>query len=389
MRLLSRLSALSALMLLVPTGVKAEYVQTNLVSDGFVPAIITDSNLKNPWGVSFSSTSPFWVSNQGSNTATLYNALNIANGTEKAPLLTVPIIPASFTPPTGPTGQVNTAAATGFNIPAPGGSTVKAAFIFDGLDGTISAWNPSSVGMNSAIVEVNNHSNGAVYTGLALATVNGNSFLYAANAAKNTIEVYNSNFQPTTLSGNFKGDPNPVPGFSVYNVQTIGTNLFVTYAANNGATPLPGGYVDEFDLNGNFIRRIANNDGHINDPWGLVLAPSKFGAFGGDLLVGNLFDSKISAYNISGPTPIFEGQITTNTGVTSPVGLWALEFGNGVTGDPNTLYFTSGVNDQHDGLFAALAVVPEPASAVQAVLAILGGSIVYAYRRRQSRNVAR
>jgi len=76
-------------------------------------------------------------------------------------------------------------------------------------------------------------------------------------------------------------------------------------------------------------------------------------------------------------------------GVTSPVGLWALEFGNGVTGDPNTLYFTSGVNGQKDGLFAALAPVPEPASAVQAVLAILGGSIVYAYRRRKSRNVAR
>src|SRR5437764_1124408 len=52
---------------------EAGYVQTNLVSDGFVPAVVIDTNLKNPWGVSHSGTSPFWVSDQGTSLSTLYS----------------------------------------------------------------------------------------------------------------------------------------------------------------------------------------------------------------------------------------------------------------------------------------------------------------------------
>ncbi len=117
------------------------------------------------------------------------------------------------------------------------------------------------------------------------------------------------------------------------------------------------------------------------------MAPASFGKFGGDLLVGNLFDSKINAYNISGATPIFDGQITVNTGFASPVGLWALNFGTGGpnNGDPNTLYFNAGINNQADGLFGAITAVPEPASVVQAALALLGGTAACAWRRRRRR----
>ena len=55
------------------------YVQTDLVSDlTGVGADITDSALVNPWGVSHSATSTFWISNQGTNTATLYSVTGSA-----------------------------------------------------------------------------------------------------------------------------------------------------------------------------------------------------------------------------------------------------------------------------------------------------------------------
>jgi uncharacterized protein (TIGR03118 family) len=389
MRVSLRLCALAAIVLGGTKGVQAGslYAQTNLVSDlSTEGAAIVDPNLKNPWGVSFSATSPFWISNSGTNTTQLFSD---AGGTPSQVNLTV-TTPQAGTPNGGPTGQVSVpSGVSGFNLPAAGGGTVQADFIFANQNGTISAWNPGSTeGMNSAITVVNNSAGTghADYTGLALATTANGTFLYAANTASNTIEVYNSAFQRTSLAGSFT-DPNAISGYSVYNVQVLGNDLFATYGNNVGGHGT-GGYVDEFDLNGNFIARIATNNtlnggtsnNTINDPWGLALAPASFGVFGGDLLVGGLVDSEISAYNISGNTSTFEGQIAVNTGVASPFGLWSLEFGNGVTGSANTLYFTAGIDGYADGLFGAINAVPEPASIVSASLALLGGSICYGYR---------
>jgi uncharacterized protein (TIGR03118 family) len=359
-----RLMVLGGLALLASSSARGQYVQTNIVSDlvaeGATPA---DPNLKNPWGMSFSGTSPMWVSNQGSGTSTLYNAL----GVPVKQALTVAIPTAGTGPPTGPTGQVFNSTTSDFMIPAPGGTTVKSSFLFDTLDGTIQGWNPgSNAGMNAAeTVATVAH---AVFTGLTLANSGGSNYLYAANAAGGIV-VFDTNFNNVTAT-NFAGkfvDPSPVAGFTPFNIQRLSDgNLYVTYAAamSNGA-PLPGGYVDEYDTAGNFIRRIATN-GPINAPWGLAIAPSGFGQFSGDLLIGNLFDSKINAYN---PTTLsLDGSITVNTGFTSPVGLWALDFGNGVTGNANTLYFTSGVNNQLDGLFGSITAVPEPGSIVMLFL---------------------
>jgi uncharacterized protein (TIGR03118 family) len=366
---------------LSPAVSRADFIQTNLISDiaSLAPGQPPDPNLKNPWGMSFSSTSPFWVSNQGSETATLYNAL--ASPIKQG--LTVTIPTAGIGPPTGPTGQVFNSTTSDFQIPAPGGTTVKSSFLFATLDGTIQGWNPgSNGGINDS--EAVATTPGAVYTGLALNSVGAANYLYAANA-KGSIQVFDKSFTnvtATTFAGKFV-DPSPVAGFTPYNIQTVvgNPNLFVTYAAATSmGAPLPGGYVDEFDPAGNFLRRIATG-GPINAPWGLALAPGSFGPFANDLLVGNLSDSVIDAYNISTPVPTLVGSITVNTGFTSAVGLWALAFGNGATGQSNALYFTSGVNDQKDGLFGEISFVPEPGS-----MTLIGlGCIIIPVLRKWSR----
>ncbi len=382
MRDFLRLMVFGGLGVLVSSSARGgEYVQTNIVSDlaSHAPSNPADPNLKNPWGMSFSSMSPFWVSNQGSGTATLYNAL----GSPVKQGLTVTIPTAGIGPPTGPTGQVFNSTTSDFMIPALGGTKVKSTFLFDTLDGTIQGWNPgSNAGLNSAETQVTVPN--AHFTGLALANSGGANYLYGANSA-GSIMVYDTNFvnvTGTTFAGKFV-DPNPVAGFTPYNIQRLSDgNIYVTYAAaTNTGAPLPGGYVDEYDTAGNFLRRIATG-GPINAAWGLAIAPSNFGTFSNDLLIGNLYDSKINAYNLGPAVPQPVGSITVDTGFTSPVGLWALAFGNSVTGNSDTLYFTAGINDQKDGLFGSISVVPEPSSGL---LLILGGLIVGACQAARHR----
>jgi uncharacterized protein (TIGR03118 family) len=359
-----------------PSTAHAGFVQTDIVSDisGLAPNI--DPNLVNPWGMSFSATSPIWVSDQGSGLATLYNAL--ATPVVQSRVVAIPPLVVPPTTPTGPTGQVFNSTASDFQITAPAG-TVKATFLFATLDGTIQGWNPNSNagGFNS---EQGASVAGAVFTGLALGSSVGANYLYAANAAGGII-VFDgafNNVTNTTFAGKFV-DPNPVAGFTPFNIQNLNGHLFVTYAeAGPGGVPLPGGYVDEFDTAGNFMSRVATN-GPINAPWGLAIAPSGFGSFGGDLLVGNLFDSTVDAYNLM--TDHFDGSFTINTGFASPVGLWALGFGNGSSGDPNTLYFTAGINDQKAGLFGSITSVPEP-NTLTLFLFGLAGALLFSARRR-------
>lgn len=339
---------------LTPAVSRADFVQDNLVSDLSTLAPETDPSLQNPWGMSFGPTTPIWVSNQASNTSTLYDALALP---KKVPL-TVNTPTGGASPPTGPTGQVFNTTTSDFMIPASSG-TVKSLFLFATLEGTLQGWNPGSTGgMNNAetVASVSH----AIFTGLTLDSVAGTNYLYAADAT-GSIRVFNGSFtnvSNTTFAGKFV-DPTPVPGFTPFNIQNLGGNLFVTYAAaTHTGAPLPGGFVDEFTAAGDFMQRIATG-GPLNAPWGLALAPKGFGAFGGDLLVGNLFNSTIDAFNLSSHDNL-DGSITVKTGFTSPVGLWALDFGNGATGNADTLYFTSGVNDQKDGVFGAISFVPEP-----------------------------
>ena len=244
-------------------GSNSLYLQTNLVSD--IPGIAqsTDPNLRNPWGVSFSTVSPFWVSNAASNTTTLYS------GTGSTVVSLVAGIPG------GPTGQVQNPT-TGFLL----SNGKPANFIFDVMAGSIYAWNTDSGPTAEQVATVPYMS----FTGLALANNGSGYFLYAANSAGTvSIEVFDSTFTHTTLSGAFK-DPSIPAGYVPYNVQAISGQLYVEYAnfqQNKGAVSI-------FDMNGTFIKElIAAGGPQLNLPWGVVIAPAGFGGFAANQQVGS------------------------------------------------------------------------------------------------------
>ncbi|MDQ2839935.1 MAG: TIGR03118 family protein [Acidobacteriota bacterium] len=338
------------------------YTQTNLVSDVPGLARTTDSNLKNPWGVSFAATSPFWVSNQGSGNTTLYD------GAGNIVPLVVPI-PGGTPPVTGPTGQVFNGT-TSFDL----SNGKPAAFIFDTLNGTIAGWN----GAASASTMVTTP--GAIYTGLALSSSGGSNYLYAADST-GQVRVFDSSYHSVSLAGNFT-DPAGIKGYVPFNITAAGSQLWVTYAQlTPQGTGLPGGYLDVFNADGTFVKRVATG-GALYAPWGVTLAPTGFGSFGGDLLVGNFGNGEILAYDPS--TGAYLGTLDGTNG--KPLVndfLWSLDFRTGGTNDnPNALYFTAGVNNQKDGLFGELTTAtPEPGM-ILPVLFGLAGLAFFDRRRR-------
>ena len=358
------------------------YFQTNLVSDVPGLAIVTDSSfLINPWGlVSSAAGSPFWSSNQGTNTSTLYAVTGSTNVSKVnvAPNGFV-AIPQTGAGPQGPTGIVSNANTAAFQL-VPGTPSTSARFIFANLNGTISGW----AGGASATIQATTP--GAVYTGLAINSATAGTRLYAANGATGGIDVFGSNFAPLSLPGAFT-DPTLPAGFVPFNVQNLNGQIYVTYApsglaAQRGATPGQG-FVSVFDENGVFLRRVITG-GPLAAPWGLALAPASFGQFGGDLLVGN-FSFVASGINAFDPdTGVFEGTIPIDVGSDhTPGGLWALMFGHGANGgDPNTLYFTDGIDGETHGLFGAIAETPLPA-ALPLFASGLGALGLLAWRKKK------
>jgi uncharacterized protein (TIGR03118 family) len=327
------------------------YVQTNLVSDGAISAATTDPNLVNSWGLTAFPGTPFWIADNGKGVATLYDGQGTPEPAGMPLVVTIPP-PKGSNATSAPTGTIANLAVGQFILP---NSKQPALFLFDTEDGTISGWNLADGTMAELVVD--NSSSGAVYKGLAMGNNPSGVFLYATNFHAGTVDVFDSKFQPASLSGSFT-DPNIPSGFAPFGIANINGNLFVTYAMQNSAkhddVAGPGnGFVDVFDTSGNLIQRFASH-GKLNSPWGLAEAPFNFGRFSADILVGNFGDGTINAFETEDAH--FRGQLNDPSGNTIAIdGLWSLEFGSALNSDPGTLYFTSGPNKEADGLFGSLA----------------------------------
>jgi uncharacterized protein (TIGR03118 family) len=333
------------------------YKQFNLVSDIPHLAVWTDPKLVNPWGIAFGPIGPFWVADNGTGVSTVY-ADNGRPFPGPASPLVVTIPPSPGSTDTGtPTGIVFNG--TSDFVVAKGSNSGPSLFIFASENGTISGWNPK-VKFASAILAADNSASGAVYKGLALGSNVSGNFLFATNFRSGAVDMFDSHFN---LVGSFT-DPNVPVLFTPFGIRNIGDKLYVTFAKketpdSDDDEPGPGnGFVDIFDTNGNMIRRLASH-GALDSPWGLALAPSDFGPFSNDLLVGNFGDGRINAFDLD--SRAFLGQLQNKEGDPISIeGLWALTFGNNVLGGKsNTLYFTAGIDDESHGLFGRINAIPE------------------------------
>ena len=328
--------------------------QTNLVSDGFVPAAHLDPNLANPWGVSFGPTGPFWVSDAGAGVTTIYNGEGAAFPVAGQTVIAIATAEGSARPAI-PTGQVFNGGTGGFVV-SEDGHAASSTFLFATINGTISGWNPT-VDAAHTVVALDDSASGASYTGLAIASTDGGKLLYAADFHNKEVAVHDQDFRelaPIT-------DPFLPGDYAPFNVRVLEGHLFVAYAqqgADSRSVAGEGkGYVDEFDLGGHLLHRVASN-GPLDAPWGLDIAPASFGKFAGDLLVGNFGDGTINVFDHD--TGAFVGKLTGPDG--QPVQndfLWALVNGNGGNGgDPDRVYFTAGIGDEQHGVFGSLTPTP-------------------------------
>ena len=363
------------------------FTQNNLVSNMPGLATITDSSLVNPWGVSFANGSPVWISDQGTQTSPLFSVTGSTG--VSGPLFTVNIPPAGVS---GPTGQVANASGSGFNV-GNGGNGKAANFIFANLNGSIAAWNGAPVNGVSTQTQAFTQTSvaGASFTGLAINSTD--TRLFAANdAGAGSIDVFNRSFNMESLGGNAFATPTAVmaAGLVPFNVTDLGGNVFVTYAPSGHAAQTAAvagqGAVAEFSESGALENMKVG--GQLASPWGVALAPMSFGKFGGDLLVGNFsFANGVSdVINAFNPTTMaFEGSIDVNVGAGNmPGGLWSLVFGgSGMDGNPDTLFFTDGINGEKGGLFGSITAVPEPSTWAM-MLAGFGGLAFLAARRRRA-----
>jgi uncharacterized protein (TIGR03118 family) len=317
-----------------------EFTVNALVSDQPGVAPVTDPDLVNPWGLTSSATSPWWVSDNGTDKSTLYRG----DGTKQALVVSVA---------GGPTGTVFNPTA-GFVLPTGG----KALFLFDSEDGIIRGWNGAQG--TTAIVVKDRSDVGAIYKGLAIADTANGPRLYAADFHNARIDVLDGSFGLVPNSG-FE-DASLPKGLAPFNVQVIGGRVFVAYAkqdadAEDEVAGQGLGRVDVYDLAGNLLGGITGH-GQLNAPWGLAIAPASFGTFAGDLLVGNFGDGQINAFREVSPGQFAHvGELRGSDNLPLAIdGLWALQVSQGGNnGTPGQLFFTAGPDEETHGLFGTIA----------------------------------
>src|SRR4051794_21191646 len=346
--LLATLAVLTALTVAssVAAASRADvFTVTNLVADKGSPTPTDDPSLVNGWGLSAGPTTPWWASDNGTNASTLYD------GTGAKQALTVAVAG-------GPTGTVFNGSATDFVV-SQDGKSGSARFLFATEGGTILGWSPAVNG-TTVLVGADRSAQKASYKALAVLTAR----LYASDFHNNRVDVFDASFNPVTLAGGFK-DPKLPKGYAPFGIQALGGDVFVTYAKQDTAKKddVPGGgfgYVDKYSPNGKLLAHIASGgrkNAPPNAPWGLALAPSSFGPFSGDVLVGNFGNGRISAYaQRPGGKWVFKGQLRGSDGKVITIdGLWAIAFGNGAAAGPTTsLYFLAGPGGEAHGLFGTI-----------------------------------
>ncbi|MFI5233017.1 MAG: TIGR03118 family protein [Gemmatimonadales bacterium] len=320
------------------------FIERKLIADNAAAgAAVTDASLVNPWGIAFNATGIMWIADNGSATSTVYDTA----GAKQTLVVTIPSkLGATGGTPTGIV--VNTTA--GFIIP----TSTAAHWIFSNEDGTIAAWSTGT----AAHIVADRSTNGAVYKGLALAANGSATFLYAANFGRNSVDVFDATY---TYVKSFT-DSTVAAGYAPFGIAAIGGQLYVTYAlrtpgdSTNDQAGAGHGYVDVFNTDGTLSKRLVSN-GALNSPWGVAVAPASFGAFGGDVLVGNFGDGHINAYLPTDGT--FVGAVGDSTKTAISIdGLWGLTFGPGTAS--GELYFTSGPGGEAHGLVGILT--PKPAT---------------------------
>lgn len=325
----------------MPVAAKAPaspFTLTDLVSDQ-PGAAQQDPHLVNAWGLVAGPATPWWTANNTTNTSTLYTG-------------TGSVLPLVVTVPGAPTGIVFNG---GSDFALPSG---PAAFLFSTESGILSGWNPSS---GTDVTTVADRSGvGAIYKGLAIASTPSGDFLYATDFHNGRVDIFDGSFNLVTGASAFLDKKIP-KRFAPFGIQTINGTVFVSYAKQDKdkEDDAPGaglGFVDMFDTGGNLMGRVASK-GALDAPWGLAMAPASFGAFSGDLLVGNFGNGKINAYEQrSNGHWKLRGPLRGTDGKPLKIdGLWALSFGNdGPAGPASTLYFTAGPDDESHGVFGSI-----------------------------------
>lgn len=341
--------------LLAAPAFAQHYTRTDLTADVSATSPTApnlDANLVNAWGLSRSSGSPWWISDNGTGLSTLYNG----GGVPQSLVVTIPL-PAGASGNAAPTG-------TAFNFTSAFqvGAGAKAIFLFVTEDGTISGWNPT-VDATHAVIEVpkNGQKPTAIYKGVAIAMTSRGPRLYATDFVSGRVQVYDGTFQRVHTEEWAFRDPRLPRDFVPFNIQNIGGNLLVTFASRQKGSHDedhgPGlGAAAIFDTDGRLLMRFERGN-WFNAPWGVVEAPADFGAFAHRILIGNFGDGTIQAFNAV--TGKHEGALLDNTGKMLTIdGLWALSFGNdAAAGAALKLYFTAGPNDEGDGLLGNITPV--------------------------------
>jgi uncharacterized protein (TIGR03118 family) len=318
------------------------FKQVNLVSDIPHLAQLTDDMVKNPWGIDFGPTTPLWVSNQASNTLTLYRGATKATPVaQKVPL----IIAAN-----SPTGMLFNPTKK-FQVPTKDGMAPanflmnENVFTQTSATAQVTAWSNAFADTSKTMVKASKAN--SFYSGLTMLppTHRRGPRLLVANNVTGKIDIYDGTFRARSFGSMAFKDPKVAALKALpYNVAYLKGRVYVAYAPPFGEPGTPA--VTVFDTHGKLIKRLVTG-GSLNNPWGMTIAPKHWGKFGGALLVGNVNDGMIHAFNpwtghLLGTLKDQKGKPLVN------IGLWGLKFGNGVIGTPRTLIFAAGIGERTD-----------------------------------------